>query len=38
MQAVALAVRLAPPPVRRFPFNACLLDVRRRLRTGRPLV
>jgi uncharacterized protein (DUF2236 family) len=38
MRVMALAVRLAPPPLRRFPFNAYLLDVRRRLRTGRPLV
>ena len=33
----AVALRL-PGPLRRFPFNACLWDLRRRLRTGRPLV
>ncbi|NIH79860.1 oxygenase MpaB family protein [Amycolatopsis viridis] len=37
-RVVALAVRLSPPPVRAFPFNVCLWDLRRRLRTGRPLV
>ena len=31
-------VRVLPAPVRRFPFNLCLWDLRRRLRTGRPLV
>jgi uncharacterized protein (DUF2236 family) len=35
---VALAVRLSPPIVREFPFNACLADMRWRVRTGRPLV
>jgi uncharacterized protein (DUF2236 family) len=27
-----------PGVVRRFPFNLCLWDVRRRIRRGRPLV
>jgi uncharacterized protein (DUF2236 family) len=31
-------VRVLPGPVRRFPFNFCLRDLRWRLRTGRPLV
>jgi uncharacterized protein (DUF2236 family) len=31
-------VRLQPPVLRRFPFNLLLWDVRRRVRTGRPLV
>jgi uncharacterized protein (DUF2236 family) len=31
-------VRVLPAPLRRFPFNLCLWDLRRRLRTGRPLV
>jgi uncharacterized protein (DUF2236 family) len=30
--------RLAPPPVRRFPYNALLWDVRLRRRLGRPLM
>lgn len=30
--------RLTPPPVRRFPFNALMWDMRWRMRTGRPLV
>ncbi|GAA1194174.1 oxygenase MpaB family protein [Prauserella alba] len=31
-------VRLSPIPLRMFPYNAYLRDVRRRLRTGKPLV
>lgn len=38
MRLVALAVRLSPPILREFPFNACLADMRWRIRTGRPLV
>ncbi|OXM65108.1 MULTISPECIES: oxygenase MpaB family protein [Amycolatopsis] len=38
LKAIGLAVRLSPRPVREFPFNAYLWDLRRRLRTGRPLV
>ncbi|GAA4857748.1 oxygenase MpaB family protein [Saccharopolyspora rosea] len=33
----AVALRL-PGPLRRFPFNVLLHDLRRRIRTGRPLV
>ncbi|NBH07274.1 oxygenase MpaB family protein [Amycolatopsis sp. SID8362] len=36
--AIGRVVRVLPAPVRRFPFNLCLWDLRRRLRTGRPLV
>lgn len=36
--ATALLVRVLPGPVRRFPFNAVLWDLRRRIRTGHPLV
>lgn len=36
--AVRAMVRVQPPPVRRFPFDLLLWDVRRRIRTGRPLV
>ncbi|WP_026918189.1 oxygenase MpaB family protein [Gordonia shandongensis] len=32
------AVRLMPGPVKQFPFNVLLADVRRRLRQGRPLL
>ena len=35
---IATFLRAAPPPLRAFPFNAYLWDVRRRLRSGRPLV
>ena len=35
---VAFLVRLTPGPVRRFPYNAALWDVRRRIKKGRPLV
>jgi uncharacterized protein (DUF2236 family) len=38
MGAVARLVQLLPGPVRRFPYNACLLDMRVRVRLGRPLV
>jgi uncharacterized protein (DUF2236 family) len=34
----ALSVRLVPGPVRRFPYNAALWDVRRRIKKNRPLV
>lgn len=33
-----VTTRLQPVTLRRFPFNALLWDVRRRIRTGRPLV
>jgi uncharacterized protein (DUF2236 family) len=36
--AVRLVTRLQSPAVRRFPFNVFLWDIRRRIRTGRPLV
>lgn len=35
---VRALVRVQPPPLRRFPFDLLLWDVRRRIRTGRPLV
>ncbi|MER7012813.1 oxygenase MpaB family protein [Saccharopolyspora sp. NPDC000359] len=38
MAAVAAVVRWSPPVLRRFPFNLVLWDLRRRIRTGRPLV
>ncbi|HTF53733.1 MAG TPA: oxygenase MpaB family protein [Pseudonocardia sp.] len=38
MSLVAVAVRLAPPVLREFPFNAYLVDLRWRIRTGRQLV
>ena len=38
LAALGRVVRVLPAPVRRFPFNLCLWDLRRRLRTGRPLV
>ncbi|MEV0051060.1 oxygenase MpaB family protein [Saccharopolyspora shandongensis] len=38
MSALAAIVRRVPPVVRRFPFNLVLWDLRRRIRTGRPLV
>jgi uncharacterized protein (DUF2236 family) len=34
----AWSVRMLPRPLRRFPYNAMLWDLRRRVRTGRPLV
>ncbi|GHF41071.1 uncharacterized protein (DUF2236 family) [Amycolatopsis bartoniae] len=36
--AVGLLVRLQPPSLRRFPYDLLLWDVRRRIRTGKPLV
>ncbi|MEV6880108.1 oxygenase MpaB family protein [Amycolatopsis sp. NPDC051128] len=38
LAAIGRVVRVLPAPLRRFPFNLCLWDLRRRLRTGRPLV
>jgi uncharacterized protein (DUF2236 family) len=38
LRLVAVGNRLLPGPARRFPFNYFLWDVRRRVRTGRPLV
>ena len=38
IRATALLTRVTPRPLRRFPFNAVLWDLRRRIRTGRPLV
>jgi len=38
IRATALVVRVLPGPMRRFPFNAVLWDLRHRIRTGRPLV
>ncbi|MBN6039208.1 oxygenase MpaB family protein [Amycolatopsis sp. 195334CR] len=38
MRALAVVVRLSPTPLRRFPYNLCLWDLRRRLAAGRPLV
>jgi uncharacterized protein (DUF2236 family) len=38
IRATALLTRLLPVPARRFPFNAILWDLRRRIRKGRPLV
>ncbi|MFF1608931.1 oxygenase MpaB family protein [Amycolatopsis sp. NPDC058278] len=38
LAALGLVVRVLPGPLRRFPFNVCLRDLRWRLRTGRPLV
>ncbi len=38
MGAVGAVTRRVPGPVRRFPFNVYLWDLRKRLRTGRPLV
>lgn len=38
MRAVAGVVRVLPGPLRRFPYNACLWDMRIRIRLGRPLV
>jgi uncharacterized protein (DUF2236 family) len=37
IRATALLYRVLPQPLRRFPFNAVLWDLRRRIRTGRPL-
>ncbi|WP_188987339.1 oxygenase MpaB family protein [Saccharopolyspora thermophila] len=38
MSVLGVVVRALPGVLRRFPFNALLWDVRRRIRTGRPLV
>ncbi len=38
IKATALLYRILPGPLRRFPFNAVLWDVRRRIRHGKPLV
>ncbi|MBB5156784.1 oxygenase MpaB family protein [Saccharopolyspora phatthalungensis] len=38
MSVLAAIVRRLPPVVRRFPFNLVRWDLRRRIRTGRPLV
>lgn len=38
MSVVAVANRLAPRPLREFPLNIYLWDVRRRIRTGKPIV
>lgn len=38
LTAVAALDRVTPQPVRAFPFNVLLRDMRRRLRRGRPLV
>jgi uncharacterized protein (DUF2236 family) len=38
LAAVGRVTRVLPAPLRRFPYNLCLWDLRRRLRTGRPLV
>ncbi|AIJ24369.1 oxygenase MpaB family protein [Amycolatopsis methanolica] len=38
LNAVGLGVRLSPKLLREFPFNAYLWDLRRRLRSGGPLV
>jgi uncharacterized protein (DUF2236 family) len=38
IRAIALVNRVMPRSLRRFPFNAVLWDLRRRIRKGRPLV
>ncbi|MDA3644423.1 oxygenase MpaB family protein [Saccharopolyspora indica] len=38
MAVVAAIVRHSPPVLRQFPYNLILWDLRRRIRTGRPLV
>lgn len=38
MAAIGVLVRASPPPLRAFPLNALLWDLRRRIRTGRRLV
>jgi uncharacterized protein (DUF2236 family) len=35
MRMIATVNRLLPSPIRRFPFNACLQDLRVRIRMGR---
>jgi uncharacterized protein (DUF2236 family) len=38
MRMIRLLVRLAPPPLRAFPYNALMLDLRWRIRTRRAVV
>ncbi|TQK30127.1 uncharacterized protein (DUF2236 family) [Arthrobacter sp. SLBN-53] len=38
MSALRFFNNIAPGPVRQFPFNVLLMDLDRRIRTGRPLV
>ncbi|ASR35882.1 hypothetical protein BAY61_13685 [Prauserella marina] len=38
MRAISAVVTRVPKPVREFPYNALLWDLRRRLRKGQPLV
>ncbi len=38
MAATATVVQRLPRVLREFPFNLCMWDLRRRIRTGRPLV
>lgn len=38
MAATATVVKRLPKVLREFPFNLCMWDLRRRIRTGRPLV
>lgn len=38
LAVLGLAARLLPNGLRRFPFNALMLDLDWRIRTGRPLV
>jgi uncharacterized protein (DUF2236 family) len=38
MRTIGAVVRHQPKVLREFPFNYCLWDVRRRIRTGRPLI
>jgi uncharacterized protein (DUF2236 family) len=38
LAALGRVTRVLPAAVRRFPYNLCLWDLRRRLRAGRPLV
>ncbi|GAA1664704.1 oxygenase MpaB family protein [Fodinicola feengrottensis] len=38
VRAIAAIARSLPTPIRKFPFNTYMWDVRRRIRTGQPLV
>ena len=38
MRVLRRGVEVSPGPLRRFPYNLCLLDLRVRVRLGRPLV
>ena len=38
MHAHAVVIKRMPRALRQFPYNLCMWDLRRRLRTGRPLV